>query len=584
MAPQLSNGAMEMEQEYVGPRQLINKYEYVRLLEQALHRLGYASVARQLEQASGIDMQPKSATEFRSAVLGGQWDTALQLLPQLVASGFDLKHAQFLLLRQKYIESVRRGDTAAALRCLRSELQPLQVNQKLLHRLAGLLLHPAASQQQQQQQQQVANGTAATDGAAASPVALVQGAASSPGWVGGGSREDVLAELCAHLPPSLMIPDGRLEELVEQALLAQLDKCQFHNATHLRMSLFADYQAGLEQLPTQPSQVLDKHTDEVWAVQFSHDGRHLASAAKDGCVILWSVSPSGEVGFLRYVFRSSSPVNIVAFSPTDDLLLVAGNDNVVRLFEVANPGGTGLRHEFKHHKDAVTACCWFPDGQQFLTAGHDYALYICGINGSIVRTVRQEQRLYDALVSRDGSTVVSVGQDKKLHLLRLSDGREASISEGPAAITCLSASLDGRYMLANLQSHVIHLWPLGDTAAPTHPSSAFPASRPGSADPLDALPSAPLQEYRVGEARPSRYVIRSTMGGAGNSFVASGSEDCKVYIWHRDSGDLLHVLEGHSGTVNAVAWNPRNQYQLASVSDDGTVRVWLAKVAMGYRQ
>ena len=85
----------------------------------------------------GIDMQPKSATEFRNAVLGGQWDRALQLLPQLVASGFDLKHAQFLLLRQKYIESVRRGDTAAALRCLRSELQPLQVNQKLLHRLAG---------------------------------------------------------------------------------------------------------------------------------------------------------------------------------------------------------------------------------------------------------------------------------------------------------------------------------------------------------------------------------------------------------------------------------------------------------------
>ena len=66
------------------------------------------------------------------------------------------------------------------------------------------------------------------------------------------------------------------------------------------------------------------------------------------------MSPSGEVAFLRYVYRGGSPMNIVAFSPMDDLLLVAGNDNVVRLFEVARPAGAGLQHEFRHHKDAVS--------------------------------------------------------------------------------------------------------------------------------------------------------------------------------------------------------------------------------------
>lgn len=47
-----SNGVHHETPEFLGPRQLINRHEYIRLLEQSLHRLGFAEAAHQLEQDS----------------------------------------------------------------------------------------------------------------------------------------------------------------------------------------------------------------------------------------------------------------------------------------------------------------------------------------------------------------------------------------------------------------------------------------------------------------------------------------------------------------------------------------------------
>lgn len=517
-------------------------------------------------------MQPEAATLFRDALLNGEWDSAVAVLPRISSSASALMQARFNILRQKYIELLQEGNAAGALVCLRKELQPAGegnpwTDSRAIHSLAALLLQPGS--------------------ALIPPNGGVESTRAA--------RANLLADLQTLLPPSLLIPEGRLEELIEQALIAQLDRSHFHNSGHLVLSLFADYSAGPDQLPSQQVAVLEGHTDEVWAITFSHDGRFLASSGKDGAVILWEVGPGRQLFQKLFVLQSSQPVNVVAFSPDDQYLLTGGADFTIRLFSM--PTGHQILEKKMHDmgptsggqqrsggNDAINAASWFPDGQSFLIAMLNKTLLIYSTDGVLKRRIRQPGYIYDALVSRDGSTVVVVAQDKssraaRLRFVRLTDGKEVAICES-SPVMSVSTSTDGKHLLANLSSHVIHLWPLGDLGEPHMPSSAM-SPRPGALDPLDALPPTPRVEYRMnGDGQPGRFVIRSSLGGAGCGFVASGSETCIVYMWHRESGELLASLEGHSGTVNSVAWNPKDHYMLASASDDHTIRIWLAAAAL----
>jgi WD40 repeat protein len=61
--------------------------------------------------------------------------------------------------------------------------------------------------------------------------------------------------------------------------------------------------------------------------------------------------------------------------------------------------------------------------------------------------------------------------------------------------------------------------------------------------------------------------------------LASGSQDGTVRVWnvsvqgHVVRGTLIHVLTGHTKSVNTVCFSPDNRL-IISGSDDATVRLW----------
>ena len=216
-------------------------------------------------------------------------------------------------------------------------------------------------------------------------------------WEGtrGGSRAALLQDLQRHIPPSLLLPEQRLLTLLQQAVLWQTSQCFDHQsfphgagggggaggagaggggggglsggvvrpgggsclAGGGSCSLFEDFSCSREAIPRETRHVLERHTDEVWYVSFSHDGARLASASKDSVVVVWEVASMRAVAVLA---GHTDSLAFVAWSPDDTQLLTCGNDRLLKLWRVAD-GGQCVR-TFSKHTDSVTACAWLPDG------------------------------------------------------------------------------------------------------------------------------------------------------------------------------------------------------------------------------
>lgn len=65
-------------------------------------------------------------------------------------------------------------------------------------------------------------------------------------------------------------------------------------------------------------------------------------------------------------------------------------------------------------------------------------------------------------------------------------------------------------------------------------------------------------------------VITSVSFSPDGKFLAIASWNNEITIWKTQDGSFVHILEGHEGSVNSVAWS----LYIASGSEDNTVRVW----------
>ncbi|XP_051115568.1 WD repeat-containing protein 26 homolog [Andrographis paniculata] len=506
------------DEETVGSKGVIKKVELVRIISEALYSLGYSNSGARLEKESGIPLHSSLVDLFMQQIVNGQWDESVATLHDInLIDETIIKLASFVILEQKFFELLDGGKVMDALKTLRSEISPLCINDDRVRELSYFILSPARN--------------------------LLDGSSGQETRVK--SRKKLLEELQKLLPPTVIIPEHRLIHLVEQALDLQRDACRFHNSSVGEMSLLTDHHCGTDQIPCQTLQILNEHNDEVWFLQFSYNGKFLASSSGDGLVIVWEVKDNGQLCLKHRLSGHQKPVNYISWSQDDHQLLTCGVEEAVRRWDIAS--GECL-HVYEKNGLGLVSCGWAVDGKSIFSGVTDKSICMWDLEGKELECWKGQKtnRIADLGITADGKELITVCKETTIMLFEWETKSEKFIEEDHPIVS-FALSGDRKYLLVSLFNEELHLWNIDGHMK--------------------------LVAKFIGHRR-SRYVIRSCFGGLNQAFIASGSEDAQVYIWHRLSGELILTLPGHSGAVNCVSWNPSNPHMLASASDDRTIRIW----------
>ncbi|KAJ3316741.1 hypothetical protein HDU76_001580 [Blyttiomyces sp. JEL0837] len=463
--------------------------ELLRLMVQSLTNMGYRDSASLLQKESGVILESATVTKFRSAILSGDWATAESLVPML--------EVQQKSGDQKYLELIEENSIPKALVVLRNELSPVCLDSNVLHRLSCLMMCSDKADLMRQSN---------WDGAA------------------GNSRSQLLLELQKHIPARVMLPENRLEALIEQALSLQRLNCLYHNVREGVESLYGDHSCDRMSFPCETRHVLAEHTDEVWFLSFSPNGKYLASASKDTTAIIWRTTNFDVAHTLR---GHHEAISFLAWNPASTILLTGSNDSSLKTWDAQ----TGVcTRSFSRHTEPITSCAWLPDGRHFVSSSIDKNIMLWSLDGEILHKWNGV-RVTDISVTADGKLLVAIS-DKRIRLYNLSTKEEVGSIQETDSITSVFGSFDSKHVLVNLSGcQEIHLWD---------------------------IESKRLVRKYVGH-KQGLFVIRSCFGGISQNFVLSGSEDSRIYVWHRERGVVLEELSGHSGMRKRLFLCVRNE-------------------------
>jgi hypothetical protein len=200
-----------------------------------------------------------------------------------------------------------------------------------------------------------------------------------------------------------------------------------------------------------------RHSDHVWTVAYSPDGKVLAAGGEDRVIRTWDAATGKEL-----LKISANGCVCVAFSPDGKVLASApGGAAQVHEPQLWDPATGKELRRCKGHANICYFVAFSPDGKQLASASVDQTVRLWETaSGKEARALRgHTSNVLRVAISPDGKSVASVSDDQTVRLWDAATGKERHVMSGHSGqVLAVNFSPDSSLMASGGGDGTLRLW------------------------------------------------------------------------------------------------------------------------------
>ncbi len=325
-------------------------------------------------------------------------------------------------------------------------------------------------------------------------------------------------------------------------------------------------------------QRLYAHRTTIANVEFSPDGKMLATGSRDGSVKIWNIEQGVEVtSYVGFPER----VHDIEYSPDGEYMMIGlgnagdfpdGSDNPVDgsafLWDLRNRAQAQV---YAGHSNWTWAADISPDGSLVASGSGPLSLPASpddldatarvwdAASGQQIIALSGHSNTVDSVrFTLDGDYLLSASWDGSVRRWDLNDGGEVARYDVPEArVYMIDLHPDGEHFASASSDGIIRMW---------------------------HIESGQVVKEFLGHSADVNGVHISDDGALVASAAGNwAGEDHTLRLWDAESGELLGTYEGHTAIVNYARIAPNNEF-IISTSWDDTVRMWDIETSEEVRQ